>query len=267
MKKFFSLILMILIIFSGCDDGEKMMQSEPSPIIVTFGTIVRKLNDEDYQVIHVPLTLSEAVTTLRLSNFLLATTSGDGVAGIADYKLYGSGRSYELRFTFDDEKEGVFTITAQGEVGSAESLTSPIPASVSYATHIPKIVDTNFPPRIVPGENFDVAIAWNFPVTELGTDDFIYEGVDIGMPTLYIYTGTETIFRNLLPIPDILPGGGWVESSNPTREDSWDVPEQAVRLAEEGQFFVLRFSPPLGTPQGTFNLKIKANSVRGPDES
>ncbi|RKU22822.1 hypothetical protein C6503_03400 [Candidatus Poribacteria bacterium] len=87
------------------------------------------------------------------------------------------------------------------------------------------------------------------------------------MPTLYRYTGTETIFRNLLPIPDVLSGDGWMESLNPTREDSWDVPEQAVKLAEEGQFFVLRFSPPFGGPQGTFNLKIKANSVRGPDGS
>lgn len=267
MKKFFSLILMVLIIFSGCDDGEKMMQPESSPIIVTFGTIVRQLKDEDHQVIHVPLTLSEAVTTLRLSNFLLATASGDGVAGIANYDLYGSGRSYELLFTFDDNKEGVFTITAQGEIGSAESLTSPTPASVSYATHIPKIVDIDFLPRAVPGENFDVAIAWNFPVTELGTDDFIYEGVDIGMPTLYIYTGTETIFRNLLPIPEVLPGDGWVESLNPTRDASRDVPEQATKLAEEGQFFVLRFSPPLDMQNGTFNLKLKAYSVRGPDGS
>lgn len=128
----------------------------------------------------------------------------------------------------------------QGEVGSAESLTSPTLASVSYASHIPKIVDIDVPP-LVPGEDFDVAIAWNFPVTELGTDDFIYEGVNIGMPKLYRYTGTETIFRNLLPIPEILPGDGWVESLNPTRDSSWDVPEQAAKLSEEGQFFVLRF--------------------------
>ena len=188
MKKFLVSFFMVLIIFSGCDDTEKMTQSESSPIIVTFGTIVRQLNDEDYQVIHVPFTLSEAATTLTLSNFLLATASGDGVAGIADYALYGSGTSYDLRFTFEDDKEGVFTITAQGQIGSAESLTSPTPVSVSYATHIPKIVDIDVPPRIVPGEDFDVAIAWNFPVTELGTDDFIYEGVDIGMPALYIYT-------------------------------------------------------------------------------
>lgn len=267
MKKFLVLFFMVLIIFSGCDDGEKMMQSESSPTIVTFGTIVRQLNDEGYQAIHVPFTLSEVVTTLTLSNFLLATASGDGVAGIADYELYGSGTSYDLLFTFEADKEGVFTITAQGQIGSAENLTSPTPASVSYATHIPKVVDVEMPPRIVPGEDFDVAFAWNFPVTELGTDDFIYEGLDIGMPTLYRYTGTETIFRDLLPIPETLPDGGWVESSNPTREDSWDVPEQAVKLAEEGQFFVLRFSPPLDIPHGTFNLEIKANSVRGPDGS
>ena len=71
----------------------------------------------------------------------------------------------------------------------------------------------------------------------------------------------ETVFRNLLPIPETLPGGGWVESSNPTREDSWDVPAQATKLAEEGQFFVLRFSDVQLTAAGVLHLLLRDNSV------
>lgn len=254
---------------------------------VTFKSLIRRFDDDDNMIIEVPIEIaSESVVRLQRSNFLLdpaAMDAGDGVDGILEYQLYGSGTRYTLQFDFLDDMEGVFTINARGKVLPAnapsgsqehyEDLTAAQAKSVSYATHVPFVQDLDSPAVITPGEIFDVVLAFNVPVTELGTDDFIWEGLNPGTPRLWRYSGTRTNFRGPQGVLETItaptttttlndvPGTDWVASANPARAETG-----RAKLDEVGQFFLLRFDLPTNA-EGILHLSLRDHSIRGPDAS
>ena len=257
---------------------------------VIFRDILRQRDGTLVVQVDVP----ENVYDLRRSNFLIASVSGDGIDGIADYQIYGPQNSTYYRLVLDllDNKEGEVSISAQGDVTSESasvSLKSPTPVSVRYATHVPFIAEYDVPNELVVGEPFIVTLGFNVGVTEFGTDDLIFEGVSLGTPALYRkHNTTEAWDQSSTPPPlsDLRRGSdgalildeddhpqlttsGWSKGLNPTRADNYESKdgETVARLNQVGKFFALVFPPVPSHQKGIFDLSLRHNSVRGPDGS
>ena len=179
--------------------------------VVTFGTTSR---NQDGRII-VPVSIDKGIYDITRENFNLVTTESDGISGISDYELYGptdmENRMFELQFDFFDDKHGEFSITARDSVKDAdlsvppslklEDLTSASDALVAYATHVPFVQDYEVPHVIETGKPFDITLQFNVVVTELGRDDFIFEGVNPGSPSIYRFTNPDGSFRFLPVLP------------------------------------------------------------------
>ena len=189
--------------------------------IATFGHIARTL---DGQVL-IPVNIDKAVYAITRSNFDVINVTENGIEGIADYEFYGptedGDRNFRLIFEFLDDTEGIFLVRARNNVkhmSQTEILSSSVDVYVSYATHVPFIQNYDVPSTIEAGKIFDILLGFGVDVSELGVDDFIYEGVNPGSPKLYrsAYTG---LWRNLPSLPRIgdifrYEGSGWDQKGN-----------------------------------------------------
>lgn len=347
-------------------------------------------------------TVLSTVYNLARENFGFYSVNGDGEQGIDDYELYRKSTSEELVISFVEDTKGTLLVKAINKVSNGTGTPS---ANIedftsnnlifSYDSRVPFVENYDIPPTFIAGNRFTVLLGFNVRVTELGTDDFLFEGTNLGTPVLYRSThlgdwsalpaipdavvkgdifrrasgttqtwqsagdlsevsasiatlgdiisantaaqfngatdaannivvvstaiasgitktsgstaigsaakgdvfqhdgmdwvdrgnltdlsdittlGTVNVGANFLSSPGVndvsifsadaseLPDGtGWVLSGNPTRNET-----DASKLAEEAQYFALRFPPVPDSASGVFNLSLKEDSVKGPDGS
>ena len=231
------------------------------PVNATFGTVVYR----DGGRIAVPVTFAENVSAPSKTVFQIARVSGAALMGI-EYYLLGKGTAFELIFEVPPDRNGVFRVSAVGEVlkasGTWDAVTATATAKdVAYSTVVPEIVDYDIPANYVFGEKFYVLVAFNTPVTgwhlnNTLTEIWIEEGARIGTPTPYKWVGTDP--PNIhATVPDPLPSD-WQRLASPPggHTGEWH--------GEEGTYFLMDWLVSEGV-SGTFNLTLRPNNVlRGP---
>ena len=179
-------------------------------INVTLGTPDYRYNGE----IAVPVTFAEAVISPSKTIFPISHVSGSPLTDI-DYTLVGQNTAFHLIFEVPPDRKGSFRIAGSGSVlkGSAQSGSSShdnvmvTPVTVPYDTTVPKIVDFEVPSQYVPGKPFHVLVAWNTRATGWHQNNtltgdaqnpneppsvWINEGAELGTPTPYKWTDTDT---------------------------------------------------------------------------
>ena len=231
-------------------------------VAATFGTVAYR----DNGVLAVPVTFAKAVLAPAKSIFQITRGSGDALTDMR-YRLVGEGTAYELIFEIPPDRNGRFRIACDGDVLQKGTLLWDNIAcsqkTVTYDTRVPFIENYDIPASYVHGEKFDVVLQFNVPVTfispkeKFGSDDatyldhFIFEGADLGLPTLYRKK------NNTYPTGDI----GTVSDTDPAPPTAdWGDPSTVI----PSEIYLLRYAQVNTSAVGIFNITLKAASVRGP---
>lgn len=235
----------------------------------TFGTVEYRENG----VIAIPITFASAVIAPSKSVFEITYVSGDNLTGV-NYRLVGQNTDFELVFEIPPDRSGRFQVAPNGDVFKVSSGTWDnvvvSPKTVNYNTITPRIVDYDIPANYSLGAPVDVRVAFNVSVTgwhanNTLTEIFIEEGVRLGTPLPYKWTGTSPPDIHA-PMPTDLTDTDWTllatpPAGNPTpNQNGFDAEGQWH--GEEGQYFLIRFPDPQNT--GILNLTLRENALRGP---
>ena len=227
----------------------------------------------DDGVVVVPVNFGESVIAPSKSIFAVKHVSGDALTDI-EYRLVGENRAFELIFEVPPDRSGSFQVAANGDVFKVSSgvwdnvvIT---PKTVNYGTLVPRIVDYDIPANYSLSAPVDVRVAFNIRVTgwhvnNTLTEIFIEEGVRLGTPLPYKWTGTSPPDIHAA-MPADLTGTDWTLLATPSPgtptpgANGFDADGQWH--GDEGQFFLIRFPDPQAT--GILNLTLRENAVRGP---
>ena len=171
-------------------------------INVTLGTPDYRYNG----VIAVPVTFAEAVVAPSKTIFPITHVSGDALTGVT-YDLVGENTAYQLIIQIPPNRKGSFQIAgnngsvlkASVQSGSeAHDTVMVAPKTITYNTTVPqKPVDIEVPAQYTPGKPHTIIVAFNTRVTgwhlnNTLTEIWIQEGADLGTPTPYKWTDTDT---------------------------------------------------------------------------
>lgn len=230
-----------------------------SSLGATFGTPEYR----DGGIIAIPVTFAYNVIAPSATIFKIARVSGDALDGMETWIL-GEDKDYELLCQMPLDRKGKFSIGANGTVfkefsGNWDTVTATA-IEVDWNTSEPRYLKYDIPANYTAEETFDVLVQLHVPSTFADPtvdihkdatflDFFIFEGADLGVPN--IYRKTDNTYPEL-PIPDFPSVDGnadWVQTDLTT---------------QEATIYLLRWDPVVGNPIGTFNMRIKPGTFRGP---
>ena len=244
-------------------------------ITCTFGTL--SINETRYEI---PLTLSESVFFIAASDFRVASIAGD--LDDVQLALSGADDSYKLIFEFPLDRRGAFSVLPYGSILKNDGLEDTLSGSAfvfAFDTREPKLTYYDTPAEIPQNTEYDFVFGMNVPVTGLGIDKFIYEGINPGTPALYrsTYFGASSGLP-AHPVPFADGQTDWIEDS---RGESTEAAQYfllrfpaslggAITIGGEyitigGENITIRSASVVASEQGELNVYINENAVRGPD--
>ena len=122
-----------------------------------------------------------------------------------DYNLVGQNTAFQLIFEIPPNRKGSFRVSGNGSVlkGSAQSGSDPhddvmvTPVTVVYDTTVPEIVDFEVSGEYTSGKPHTIIVEFNTRCTGWHVNNtldevWIQEGADLGTPTPYKWTDTDT---------------------------------------------------------------------------
>ena len=168
----------------------------------TQSTISAVFDDPEYTeleanlLIRVPVMFGDPGQTeivgLDRTDFSLHRLLGDEIFDF-DYYITGSGLSYVINIIPTIEKQGAFSLDIVGHVLKADGIENEVVLNhaviLYYDTRTPNLIDFDILPTVTPGI-WDAYLEYDLDITELGVDDFEYEGSALNQPLLYYWNGS-----------------------------------------------------------------------------
>lgn len=189
-------------------------------VTATFGTVEYR----EGNVIAVPVTFGESVIAPKTA-FTATRVTGDALTGIT-YVIRGEGTDFELEFTIPPDREGSFSVSANGYVlKTATSVWDNViitPITVVYNSIVISVVDFDLPIAI-PNESYDAKYAFSAVVEGIHQNNaqtVIKEVLgQFGTATAYKWIGanppTDTEFKADIRNTDPPPPSDWAELTAP----------------------------------------------------
>ena len=232
-------------------------------------------------IIKIPVVLSTTdasmcqVEVLPDSAIVFAARSGESdlLDGIEHAVYFKSFNNFDVYVQIPAGRRGGFNIDIDGNafcrvMNRTARVVSAVAQDISYDLRLPDIVDTITPSVYEIGKHH--YIIWKFgpkitlanPTTLFNSEDatfldlFDFSGADLGVPTIYTWTGTDNpeIPPPFEP-PDDMP------DADPVLQENWKA---ATLTSDESDYIMMFWKEVIETATGFVNIRIKTGVVLGP---